>query len=144
MRDVEGVLADSIHQSLHAGIICTKNVCPLKDTATVYSRRAASAARAHLSGLLDGAREDVARAILADDIAKGRAGDDWGDGAEQPWLLDNADAALAVIATRLGLEGATDRATRPATGSPATQQGDSDHDVRGLERLSGPETGKQA
>lgn len=54
----------------------------------------------------DGVREDVARSILADDIAKGRAADEWGDGADEPWLLDEADAALAVVvAAVVGTEG---------------------------------------
>ncbi len=52
---------------------------------------------------LAGARRDAAKAILADDIAKGRAADLWGDGADEPWLLDNADAALTVVRDALGV-----------------------------------------
>lgn len=45
----------------------------------------------------DEMRVTVARAILAGDIARGYAADEWGDGADEPWLIGNATDALAAV-----------------------------------------------
>lgn len=65
----------------------------------------ADALLAHLRSVAadEGVRERVARAILADDIAKGRVADYFdSEVADREWLRDEADAALAAFLDALG------------------------------------------
>ncbi|MGZ6589337.1 MAG: hypothetical protein ACXVHX_34345 [Solirubrobacteraceae bacterium] len=89
----------------------------------VESLRIADAVLAWLGEQFDeGLRDAVARAILADDIAKGRAEDGW-VWADREWLGDNADAAITAIRERLGLSGAAQDAQDGAVGPGGVRMG---------------------
>ncbi len=102
----------TLRETLAGHVSCGERYCDtLSGAARIegcdYCRARVDAAErdllAWVGARLAGARRDAAKAILADDIAKGRAADLWGDGADEPWLLDNADAALTVVRDALGV-----------------------------------------
>jgi hypothetical protein len=102
--DLAAVLLD---HRLHASM----NICTCRSwRATPNAGSLRDQHEAHLAAVLNAAvdawladektRETVARAILADDVNRGYAADEWDDGADQTWLLSNATAALAALTQR--------------------------------------------